>query len=63
MFRKRKKCSYPLLEIEVRFSGNPAHRPLVKLIVLSRLHMGYAVIGIKWHLCRNLSNVLQIKIK
>jgi len=53
----------PLLGIELRFFGNPAHSPLVKLTVLSRLRIGYAFIGTKWHLCRNLSNVLQIKIK
>jgi hypothetical protein len=53
----------PLLGIELRFFGNPVHSPLDKLTVLSRLPVGYAFIGMKWHSCRNLSNVLQIKIK
>jgi len=39
-----------LLGIELRFFGNPAYSPLDELTVLSRLHMVYAFIGIKWHL-------------
>jgi len=38
----------PLLGIELRFFGNPAHSPLDELTVISRLHMGYAFIGINW---------------
>jgi hypothetical protein len=36
-----------LLGVELQFFGNPAHRSLDKLTVLSRLHMGFAFIGIK----------------